>query len=71
MSNRNTRYNTYQQSRGGSLFSKPKEDDKDEDTYRYKAKKYHYKIQHKLKQMQSEGKSIPQGYEIYLQPFQS
>ena len=37
--------------------------------YRYKAKKYHYKIQQKLKEMQTQGKAIPQGYEQYLKPF--
>jgi hypothetical protein len=38
--------------------------------YKYKAEKYHYKIQQKLKEMQAKGKSIPEGYERYLQPFQ-
>lgn len=40
-----------------------------EELYKYKAKKYHYKIQHKLKEMQSAGKTIPEGYEQYLLPF--
>lgn len=40
-----------------------------EDLYLYKAKKYHYKCQAKLKQMMREGKAIPTGYEQYLQPF--
>jgi len=42
-----------------------------EDLYLYKAKKYHYKCQAKLKEMMREGKDIPQGYEQYLQPFNS
>ena len=37
--------------------------------YRYKARKYHYKIQQKLKEMQTQGKAVPQGYEQYLKPF--
>lgn len=40
-----------------------------EDLYLYKAKKYHYKCQAKLKEMMKEGKPIPQGYEQYLQAF--
>jgi len=43
----------------------------DEEHYRYKAKKYHYKIQQKLKEMQTQGKAIPQGYEQYLKPFEA
>lgn len=37
--------------------------------YKYKAKKYHYKIQQALKQMLANGKSVPDGYDKYLQPF--
>ncbi len=35
----------------------------------YKAKKYHYKNQNKLKEMMAQGKPCPAGYEKYLQPF--
>ena len=41
----------------------------DENTLRYKAMKYHYKIQSKLHQMQKEGKDVPPGYDVYLRPF--
>jgi hypothetical protein len=37
--------------------------------YRYKAKKYHYKIQNTLRDMMSKGGSCPCGYEKYLEPF--
>lgn len=37
---------------------------------RYKAAKYHYKIQHHLNENYvKQGKAIPQGYAEYLQPF--
>lgn len=39
------------------------------DFYRYKAEKYHTKIQAKLKTMIQNGQSCPAGYEQYLQPF--
>ena len=39
---------------------------------RYKASKYHYKIQNHLNTNYiSKNLAIPQGYEKYLQPFQS
>ena len=41
----------------------------DQDFYKYKAKKYHYKIQQKLKEMRSQGKTFPVEYEQYLKPF--
>lgn len=45
--------------------------EKERDEYfRYKAYKYHMKCQHKLKEFQTQGKSIPTGFESYLQPFQ-
>lgn len=42
----------------------------DEGTLRYKAMKYHYKIQSKLHEMQKQGRPIPNGYHMYLKPFQ-
>jgi hypothetical protein len=36
----------------------------------YGAKKYHYKIQQKLKTIMRGGGSCPNGYEQYLQQFQ-
>jgi predicted nucleic acid-binding Zn-ribbon protein len=42
---------------------------KDDNYYLYKAKKYHYKIQKKLKSMQQEGKTIPSEYKFYLKDF--
>ena len=44
--------------------------DMDEGTLRYKAMKYHYKIQSKLHEMQKQGRAIPNGYHTYLKPFQ-
>jgi len=44
--------------------------DMDESTLRYKAMKYHYKIQSKLHEMQKQGRPIPNGYQMYLKPFQ-
>jgi len=41
-----------------------------EEYYKYKAKKYHYKCQQKLRAMMADGKPCPAGYESYLQPFQ-
>lgn len=41
-----------------------------EEYYRYKARKYHYKCQNKLKLMQTAGKVVPQEYEQYLRPFE-
>jgi major membrane immunogen (membrane-anchored lipoprotein) len=37
--------------------------------YRYKAKKYHHKIQKTLRDIMNKGGSCPCGYEKYLQPF--
>jgi hypothetical protein len=38
---------------------------------RYKASKYHYKIQNHLNvNYVTKGETIPEGYEKYLQPFQ-
>lgn len=37
--------------------------------YTYKAKKYHYKCQHLIKQMMANGAKCPIGYEHYLEPF--
>lgn len=42
---------------------------RDEEFYKYKARKYHYKIQSTLKKMMSEGKAIPDGYHAYLNNF--
>jgi hypothetical protein len=40
------------------------------DDMKYKAAKYHYKIQEKLKKdYVSQHKTVPTGYEEYLQPF--
>lgn len=38
--------------------------------YRYKARKYHMKIQQKVKQMQANGEHVDEKYMKYLQPFQ-
>lgn len=40
------------------------------DMYRYKAMKYHMKIQQKLKEMIANGQRVPAGYEGYLKPFE-
>lgn len=37
--------------------------------YRYKAEKYHYKCQRKVREIMNQGKPCPAGYETYLQPF--
>jgi hypothetical protein len=52
--------------KGGNVLN---ESNDNNDYYQYKAKKYHYKCQMKLKEMQSQGKSVPSGYEKYLKPF--
>lgn len=45
---------------------------KDDNYYRYKAEKYHYKIQQKLKKdFVANNKPIPNGYEQYMKPFSS
>jgi hypothetical protein len=41
----------------------------DDDINLYKAKKYHYKCQAKLRDMISQGKQCPAGFEKYLKPF--
>lgn len=41
----------------------------DNDYYKYKAMKYHYKIQNVLKKMMADGKSIPDEYMQYLNDF--
>jgi hypothetical protein len=38
--------------------------------YRHKARKYHYKNQIKIKEMMGAGKPCPAGYEKYLKPFE-
>lgn len=43
--------------------------DDDENYFRQKAEKYHYKIQQKLNQRMARGAKCPVGYEQYLQPF--
>lgn len=53
---------------GGNTFDNTQNEDK-EALYKYKAKKYHYKIQQSLKQMVANGQSVPAGYEKYLMPF--
>jgi hypothetical protein len=53
--------NNASQMRGGFMGN--------DDLYLYKAKKYHYKCQMKLKEMMARGESVPAGYEKYLQPF--
>lgn len=42
---------------------------RDEEFYKYKARKYHYKIQSTLKKMMADGKAIPAGYHAYLNNF--
>jgi len=69
------------QLKGGSPFSLPVKrttapsrggavGEMDDNTLRYKAMKYHYKIQSKLHEMQKQGRSVPAGYHAYLKPFQ-
>jgi hypothetical protein len=41
-----------------------------EEMFRYKAKKYHYKCQAKLAELQAANKPVPAGYEKYLKPFE-
>ena len=43
--------------------------DDDDQFNLYKAKKYHYKCQAKLRDMMSQGKQCPAGFEKYLKPF--
>lgn len=43
--------------------------DNEDDLLLYKAKKYHYKCQAKVKEIMAQGKSCPVGYEKYLQSF--
>lgn len=64
-----TLFNSNAQMRGGNLPGSNTRFDNEEDLLLYKAKKYHYKCQAKLKEMMSQGKSCPAGYEKYLQPF--
>jgi uncharacterized protein YukJ len=72
----NRQANTQANLQGGSFSNASK--DGDEELYKYKAKKYHHKIQSKLGELkhsfeqQNPGKSwvCPSGYDKYLQPFQ-
>jgi len=48
----------------------PSRDVDPEAFYRYKAEKYHYKCQKKVREIMAGGKQCPAGYESYLQPFQ-
>jgi hypothetical protein len=54
---------------GGYVSSSGNRFDSEDDLLLYKAKKYHYKCQAKLKEMMAQGKSCPVGYEKYLEPF--
>ena len=54
--------------KGGNTFDNTQNDDNDA-LYKYKARKYHYKIQQSLKQMLANGQTVPVGYEKYLMPF--
>ncbi len=63
-----TRNNTNNNMHGGNTFDNTQNDDK-EALYKYKARKYHYKIQQSLKQMLANGQTVPAGYEKYLMPF--
>lgn len=68
-SNNSTNY-----TKGGSIFgSAPvaNADTNKEKNMAYKARKYHYKIQHVLKERIANGGSIPPGYEQYLKEFQA
>ena len=44
--------------------------EEEEEVYRYKAQKYHYKCHKKLQQIMSGGAPCPKGYEKYLKPYQ-
>jgi hypothetical protein len=44
--------------------------EEEEEVYRYKAQKYHYKCYKKLQQIMSGGAPCPKGYEKYLKPYQ-
>lgn len=67
MSSRSTQISTNNM-QGGNTFDNTNNENK-EALYKYKARKYHYKIQQALKQMLANGQSVPAGYEKYLQPF--
>jgi hypothetical protein len=41
----------------------------DDNYYKYKAAKYHYKIQEELKKRKLNGQPIPNEYEYYLKAF--
>jgi hypothetical protein len=41
----------------------------DEEYFEYKARKYHYKCQQKLKELMQNGGRCPAGYEKYLKPY--
>ena len=43
--------------------------DKEDELYKHKAKKYHYKCQKKVREIMASGKACPPGYEKYLKPF--
>lgn len=38
--------------------------------YRHGAEKYHYKCQAAVRELMRQGQKCPQGYEMYLKPFQ-
>jgi hypothetical protein len=66
-SNTFARAPSYTSQRGGQIAQHGGGDD--DEFYRYKARKYHYKIQHKLKEIMQSGGSCPAGYADYLKPF--
>lgn len=43
--------------------------DNDDQLNLYKARKYHYKCQAKVRNMMSQGQQCPTGFEKYLKPF--
>ena len=67
--NSNTIVKSDSQLKGGFTTVSNARFNNEDDLLLYKAKKYHYKCQARLKERMSQGKTCPQGYEKYLQPF--
>lgn len=69
----NTTFNDSTMRGGNDLNIRPQSGVKanDDELYLYKAKKYHYKCQQKLRELMAQGKPCPAGYEKYLEPFRA
>jgi hypothetical protein len=68
--------NANAQLRGGYPYGDTQENDDGqtmsrEDLWLYKAKKYHFKCQKKLREMMANGQKCPAGFEKYLGRFEA